>query len=109
MFPEIEAATEALKARIGLTEAEIAEMKERISSKKELLRSWRKALDAFGPKRNAPKKSAQLGRRRRPWTIRPCSRSLPAGLIGMKGNSRPVFLAWLSLPTLNTSAVSIER
>jgi hypothetical protein len=56
MFPEIQTATEALKARIALTEAEVAEMKEGISSKKELLRSWRKALAAFSPMRKASKK-----------------------------------------------------
>jgi hypothetical protein len=45
-FPEIQAAAEALESRITLTEAEIAEMKESIKAKKELVRSWRKALSA---------------------------------------------------------------
>jgi prefoldin subunit 5 len=56
VFPEIQAAAEALQARIALTETEIAEMKEAIAAKKEQLRSWRKAVAAFSPKRNAPKK-----------------------------------------------------
>jgi hypothetical protein len=55
-FPEIQAATEALQARIALTETEVAEMKESIAAKKELLRSWRKALAAFGPRRRAKEK-----------------------------------------------------
>ena len=58
IFPEIQAATEALKARIALTETEVAQMKDGIKAKRELLRSWRKALAAFSPKR-APKKPAE--------------------------------------------------
>jgi hypothetical protein len=58
LFPEIQAATEALESRIAITEAEISEMKESIGSKKELLRAWRKALAAFGPRPNVPKKRA---------------------------------------------------
>jgi HAMP domain-containing protein len=53
-FPEIQAAAEALQVRIALTETEIAEIKESMKAKKELVRSWRKALGAFNPKRNAP-------------------------------------------------------
>jgi hypothetical protein len=56
IFPEIQAATEALKARIALTETEVAQMKDGIKAKRELLRSWRKALAAFNPKRPASKK-----------------------------------------------------
>jgi len=56
IFPEIQVATEALESRIAITEAEVAEMKEGIACKRELLRSWRKALSTFNPKRAAPKK-----------------------------------------------------
>jgi len=59
IFPEIQAATEALKTRIALTETEVAQMKDGIKAKRELLRSWRKALSAFSPKRAAPKKRAE--------------------------------------------------
>ena len=49
VFPEIQAATEAPKARIALTETEVAQMKDGIKeAKRELLRSWRKALAALG-------------------------------------------------------------
>jgi hypothetical protein len=58
VFPEIQAATEALEARISLTEAEIAEMKDGIKSKKALVRSWRKALAAFIPQPAAQRKKA---------------------------------------------------
>jgi hypothetical protein len=58
VFPEIQAATEALKSRIALTETEVAEMKDSIKAKRELRRNWRKALAAFGPRRQAPKKRA---------------------------------------------------
>ena len=58
VFPEIQAATEALKARIALTETELAEMKDRIKASRGLLRSWRKALSAFDPKRPVSKKRA---------------------------------------------------
>jgi 5-bromo-4-chloroindolyl phosphate hydrolysis protein len=51
IFPEIQAATEALKSRIALTETEVAEMKQGIKSKRQQLRSWSKALAAFSPKR----------------------------------------------------------
>ena len=57
-FPEIQAAAEALQSRIELTETEIAEMKESIKAKKELVRSWRKALGAFAERRGPAKKGA---------------------------------------------------
>jgi hypothetical protein len=49
VFPEIQAATEALETRISLTEAEIAQMKDSIKAKKAMVRAWRKALAAFNP------------------------------------------------------------
>ena len=55
-FPDIQAAAEALQARIALTETEIAQMKEAIATKNEQLRSWRKAVAAFSPKRDGPKR-----------------------------------------------------
>lgn len=55
-FPEIQAATQALEKRIALTEAEVAQMKEGVKARKAMLRSWRKALVAFNPKRGASKK-----------------------------------------------------
>ena len=58
MFPEIEAAAEALKTRIQMTESEISEMKEDLKAKKQLLRTWRKALSAFNPQLPAKKKKA---------------------------------------------------
>lgn len=61
VFPEIKAAADALESRIALTEAEIAEMKESIAAKKQLLRSWRKALAAFTPKQIPKKKKASSG------------------------------------------------
>lgn len=54
-FPEIQAATEALEKRITLTEKEVEQMKEGITTRKKLLRSWRKALAAFTPSRPARK------------------------------------------------------
>ena len=51
MFPEIQAAAEALESRIKETEAEIAQMKEGMKAKKDLVRSWRKALSAVNPRR----------------------------------------------------------
>jgi hypothetical protein len=56
VFPEIQVATEALESRIAITESEVAQMKEGIASKRELLRSWRKALVTFNPKRAVLKK-----------------------------------------------------
>ena len=58
VFPEIQRATEALESRIAITESEVAQMKEAIAAKRLLLRSWRKALATFNPKRAAPKKRA---------------------------------------------------
>jgi hypothetical protein len=58
-FPEIQAAAQALESRIALTEAEIDQMKESIKAKKELVRSWRKALGAVAPKGAAIKEAAQ--------------------------------------------------
>jgi len=57
-FPEIQAAAQALESRIALTEAEIEQMKESVKTKKDLLRTWRKALGAFAPKGAATKKAA---------------------------------------------------
>ena len=56
LFPEIQAATEALQSRIAITETEIAEMKESIKAKKTLVRSWRKAIAAVSPAAAASKK-----------------------------------------------------
>jgi hypothetical protein len=61
-LPEIQAATEALEQRIALTEAEIAQLREGIAAKKQLLRSWRKALAAFSPRQTALKKKAAAGK-----------------------------------------------
>jgi len=58
VFPEIQAAAEALESRIRQTDAEIAELKDTIKAKKELVRSWRKALGAVAPKRAPIKKGA---------------------------------------------------
>jgi hypothetical protein len=49
VFPEIQAAAEALEKRIALTEKEVEQMKEDIAARKKFLRSWRKALSAFAP------------------------------------------------------------
>ena len=57
-FPEIKAATEALEARVALTEAEIVQMKDEIKAKKALVKSWRKALAAFHPRPPAQRKKA---------------------------------------------------
>lgn len=56
VFPEIQAAAQALQARITLTETEIAELKESIAAKKGQLRAWRRAVAAFSPKWNGAKK-----------------------------------------------------
>lgn len=58
VFPEIQSATQALETRIAITEAEVAEMKDALRTKKELLRSWRKALGTFNPKLAAKKKKS---------------------------------------------------
>ncbi|MEP7354711.1 MAG: hypothetical protein ABI824_15895 [Acidobacteriota bacterium] len=50
VFPEIRAAAQALEQRIALTEAEITEMKETITGKKQLVKAWRKAIIAVSPK-----------------------------------------------------------
>ena len=50
VFPEIQAATEALEKQIALTETEIDQMKETITSKKQLVKGWRKAIAAVNPK-----------------------------------------------------------
>jgi DNA/RNA-binding domain of Phe-tRNA-synthetase-like protein len=56
IFPEIQAATEALETRIRLTEAEIAEMKDSLKKKKTLVRAWRKALSAFSSRPSVHRK-----------------------------------------------------
>jgi DNA/RNA-binding domain of Phe-tRNA-synthetase-like protein len=61
LFPEIQSATEALEARIAITEAEVTEMKESLRTKKDLIRAWRKALATFNPKLAAKKKKAIAG------------------------------------------------
>jgi hypothetical protein len=58
VFPEIEAAAEALQSRITLTQTEIDQMKEDIKTKKALVRSWRKAVAAFNPRQTSQKKKA---------------------------------------------------
>jgi hypothetical protein len=58
VFPEIQAATEALEARAALTEAEIVQLKEDIKAKKGLVKCWRKALAAISPRQASPKKKA---------------------------------------------------
>jgi hypothetical protein len=55
LFPEIQAAAEALEKRIAMTENEVEEMKGGIKMRRLLLRSWRKALSAFAPKGAQPK------------------------------------------------------
>jgi hypothetical protein len=58
IFPEIQAATQALEKQIALTETEIDQMKETIAGKKLLVRGWRKAIAAVGPKLAGHKKKA---------------------------------------------------
>ncbi|BDC49830.1 hypothetical protein F183_A21460 [Bryobacterales bacterium F-183] len=58
MFPEISAATDALEKRISITETEIAQMKEAITSKKKLVKGWRKAIAAVRPERAGKKGDA---------------------------------------------------
>ena len=48
----------------GLTETEIAQMKEDIKAKKALVKSWRKALATFNPKRGSAKKRTGPNQRR---------------------------------------------
>ena len=57
-FPEVKAAIDALQERITLTEAEIAQMKESIASKKQQLKAWRKAVAAVVPQQATRKKKA---------------------------------------------------
>jgi hypothetical protein len=56
VFPEIQAAAAALEKQIAITEAEIAEMKGAIKSKKQLVRAWRKAVSAVCPQETGRKK-----------------------------------------------------
>ena len=56
VFPEIQAATEALESRIAITDGEVSRLKEEIAAKRLLLRTWRKALATFNPKRALTKK-----------------------------------------------------
>jgi hypothetical protein len=58
VFPEIQAATQALEKQIAITEAEINQMKATIATKKDLVRGWRKAIAAVSPKQGAKKKTA---------------------------------------------------
>lgn len=58
LFPEIKLATEALESRIAITESEVSQMKGEIAAKRLLLRSWRKALATFNPRKSLPKKRA---------------------------------------------------
>ena len=59
MLPEIQVATEAIESRIAITEGEVAQMKEGIAAKRELLRSLRKALITLNPKRTTLKRSTK--------------------------------------------------
>ena len=61
VFPEIQAATQALEKQITITEAEITEMKEGIAGKKQLVRAWRKAISAVTPKPAGQKEKAAAG------------------------------------------------
>jgi DNA/RNA-binding domain of Phe-tRNA-synthetase-like protein len=56
IFPEIQVATEALKTRIALTEAEVAQMKEDIKAKRAHVKSWRRALASVNPQLATKKK-----------------------------------------------------
>jgi len=58
VFPEIQAAADALEKRVALTEAEIAQMKEDLKTKKALVKSWRKALAAFTARQGGSKKQS---------------------------------------------------
>ena len=61
LFPEIQAAKEAMEKRIALTEAEIAQLKEDVKAKKQLVRAWRKAVSAVAPKEGASRKKKAAG------------------------------------------------
>ncbi len=56
ILPEIQVATEALEARISITEGEVERMKDDIADRRKLLRSLRKALVTINPKRAGTKK-----------------------------------------------------
>lgn len=56
VFPEIKTAMEALQTRIAITESEMAQLKESVAAKRQLIRSWRKALVAFAPQTVTKKK-----------------------------------------------------
>jgi hypothetical protein len=56
LLPEIQVATDALESRIAITEGEVVQLKEAVAAKKLLLRSLRKAIAAFNPKRASSKK-----------------------------------------------------
>jgi hypothetical protein len=58
LFPEVEAATQALEQRITITEQEIGEMKESITQKKRLVKGWKKAIAAVRPKPAGQKSKA---------------------------------------------------
>ena len=58
VFPEIQAATQALEKQIAVTETEIDQMKKPIASKKQLVRGWTKAISAVNPKPAGQKKKA---------------------------------------------------
>jgi FtsZ-binding cell division protein ZapB len=58
VFPEIQAAKQALENQIALTQTEIDQMKETIASKKQLVKGWRKAIAAVNPRPAGMKKKA---------------------------------------------------
>ena len=58
VFPEIQAATQALEQRIATTETEIIQMEETIAAKKQLVRGLRKAIAAVNPKATGQKQQA---------------------------------------------------
>ena len=58
IFPEIQAATQALEKQIALTETEIDQIKQTMASKKQLVKGWRKAIAAVTPKPAGQKKKA---------------------------------------------------
>jgi hypothetical protein len=58
VFPEIQAATQALEKQIALTETEIDQMKQTMAGKKQLVKGWRKAIAAVSPKAAGQKKKA---------------------------------------------------
>jgi len=58
VFPEIQAAKQALEKQIALTQTEIDQMKETIATKKQLVKGWRKAISAVSPKPTSQKSKA---------------------------------------------------